>query len=51
MTERPHSRYTREKTWAALYNQHVNACYAIIPNSKTHNSIDLLKCATPEETR
>lgn len=51
MPERPHSRYTREKTWAALYNQHVNACYAILPHSGTHNSIDLIKCASPEETR
>jgi hypothetical protein len=51
MPERPHSRHTREKTWAALYNQHINACYAIIPSSKTHNSIDLLKCSTQEEAR
>jgi hypothetical protein len=51
MPERPRSRFTREKTWAALYNQHVNACYAIIPHSGTHNSLDVLKCATQEETR
>jgi len=51
MSERPQSRYTRKKTWAALYNQHVNACYALLPHSGTHNSIDLIKCASPEETR
>lgn len=51
MPERPHSRYTREKTWAAFYSQHINVSYAIIPNSGTHNSIDLLKCTSPDEAR
>jgi hypothetical protein len=51
MTERPRSRYTRAKTWAALYSQHINACWAWIPNSATNNSIGLVKCATPEEAQ
>jgi hypothetical protein len=51
MTERPHSRFTRAKTWAALYNQHINACWAWIPYSATNNSIALVKCATPDETQ
>lgn len=51
MTERPHSRYTREKTWQALYSQAINACYALVPGSATNNSIWLKRCETPEETQ
>jgi|SRR5579883_468129 len=51
MTERPHSRYTRAKTWAALYSQHINACYALIPFSSTSNSVDVLKCDSPAEAQ
>jgi hypothetical protein len=50
MTERPYSRYTREKTWAALYSQHINACYAWVPYSTTNNSIDVIRCDSPEAT-
>ncbi len=50
MIERPHSRYTREKTWAALYSQHINACYALVPYSTTNNSIAVIRCKSPEET-
>lgn len=50
MPERPYARYTREKTWAALYAQHINACYALVPNSATNNSIWLIRCKSPEET-
>src|ERR1700754_636087 len=51
MPERPNARYTREKTWAALYTQAINACYALVPNSATNNSIHLIRCKSPEETR
>src|SRR5260370_10554174 len=51
MPERPYSRYTREKTWAALYSQAINACYALVPYSATNNSIALIRCKTPEETQ
>lgn len=51
MTERPHSHFTREKTWAALYNQHINACYVLVPFSSTSNSIDVLKCQSPAEAQ
>ena len=44
MAERPYSRYTRAKTWAALYSQHINAGYAIVPWSLTENSIDMINC-------
>ncbi len=44
MAERPYSRYTRAKTWAALYSQHINAGYAIVPWSRTENSIDVINC-------
>lgn len=47
--ERPYSRYTREKTWAALYSQHINAGYALVPYSRTNNSIDVVRCDTPDE--
>lgn len=50
MQERPHSRYTREKTWAALYSQHINAGYALVPYSLTNNSIAVIRCKSPEET-
>lgn len=50
MQERPHSRYTRAKTWAALYSQHINACYALVPSSLTNNSLAVIRCKTPEET-
>lgn len=48
-TERPYARYTREKTWSALYAQHINACYALVPNSATNNSIYLIRCKSPDE--
>jgi hypothetical protein len=48
MSDRPFSRYTREKTWAALYSQHTNANYALVPFSATNNSIDLIRCDSPE---
>ena len=51
MVERPHSRYTREKTWAALYCQHVNAGYALVPWSATNNSIAVIRCKSPEEVQ
>lgn len=51
MSERPYSRYTREKTWAALYCQHINACYALVPYSATNNSIAVIRCSSPEETQ
>lgn len=51
MNERPYSRYTREKTWAALYHQHINACYALVPYSATNNSIAVIRCPSPEETQ
>jgi len=44
MAERPYSRYTRVKTWAALYSQHTNAGYAIVPWSRTENSVDVISC-------
>ncbi len=51
MPEHPYARYTREKTWQALYGQAINACYALVPNSATNNSIWLLRCKSPEETQ
>jgi hypothetical protein len=51
MTERPYSRYTRARTWAALYSQHLNAGYAWVPFSRTNNSIAVISCATPEEVQ
>lgn len=51
MSERRYARYTRRKTWAALYSQAVNACYAIVPYSSTNNSIWLIRCNTPGETQ
>ncbi|MGH2479321.1 MAG: hypothetical protein ACRDHW_06675, partial [Ktedonobacteraceae bacterium] len=50
MPERLYARYTRGKTWAALYSQHINACYAWVPYSATNNSIVLIRCETPEQT-
>lgn len=44
MTERPYSRYTRARTWAALYSQHLHAGYALIPYSATNNSIAVISC-------
>src|SRR5215475_1443910 len=44
MAERPYSRYTREKTWAGLYSQHLTAGYALVPWSKTNNSITVISC-------
>lgn len=49
MSERPHARYSRERTWAALYSQHINAGYAIVPGSLTSNSLWLIRCKSPEE--
>lgn len=51
MPERPYARYTREKTWQALYSQAINACYALVPNSATSNSIWLIRCSTPAEAQ
>jgi hypothetical protein len=51
MPERPYSRYTRAKTWAALYSQHLLAGYAIVPYSLTQNSVDLIPCGSPREAR
>lgn len=51
MSERPYARYSRDKTWQALYNQAINACYAIVPNSTTNNSIWLLRCKSPVEAQ
>lgn len=51
MAERPYSRYTRAKAWAALYSQHINACYALVPYSATNNSIAVIRCDTPEEVQ
>lgn len=50
MPERPNSRYTRDKTWSALYSQHINACYALVPYSATNNSISLIRCKSAAET-
>jgi len=44
MVEHPYSRYTRAKTWAALYSQHINAGYAPVPWSRTENSVDVINC-------
>lgn len=51
MAERHYARYSREKTWHALYSQAINACYALVPNSATNNSIWLVRCSTPIETQ
>src|SRR5713226_8639463 len=51
MAERSHSRYTREKTWAALYSQHLTAGYALVPYSATNNSIAVIRCASPQEAQ
>jgi len=51
MSERRYARYTRKKTWNALYSQAVNACYALVPYSATNNSIWLIRCNTPGETQ
>lgn len=51
MPERPYARYTRTKTWHALYAQAIQAGYAIVPNSATNNSIWLRRCTSPEETQ
>ncbi|MBV9688467.1 MAG: hypothetical protein JO202_02030 [Ktedonobacteraceae bacterium] len=51
MAERPYSRYTRAKTWAGLYSQHINAGYALVPYSATNNSIGVIRCKSPEETQ
>lgn len=51
MAERKYSRYTRANTWAALYNQHIEAGYALVPYSATNNSIAVIRCKSPEETQ
>ncbi len=48
MTERPYSRYTRARTWAALHSQHINAGYALVPWSATNNSIAVIWCTSLE---
>src|SRR5882724_7313759 len=50
MAERPYSRYTRARTWAALHSQHLNAGYAIVPSSKTNNSIVVINCKDPNQS-
>lgn len=50
MPERRYARYTRRKTWAALYSQSVNAGYALVPYSATNNSLWVIRCKNPEET-
>jgi hypothetical protein len=44
LAERPYSRYTRAKTWVALYSQHLTAGYALVPYSATNNSIAVISC-------
>ncbi len=44
MAERPYSRYTRASTWAALFSQHLNAGYALVPLSATNNRIAVIRC-------
>ncbi len=51
MAERPYSRYTRAKTWAGLYSQHLNAGYALVPYSATNNSIAVIRCKDAKETQ
>ncbi len=51
MAERPYSRYTRIRTWAALYSQHISAGYAIVPSSATNNSIDVIRYNSSEEAQ
>lgn len=51
MPERPHARFTREKAWSVLYSQAINACYALVPNSATNNSLWLVRCDSPEDTQ
>ena len=51
MTEGPYSRYTRARTWAALYSQHLNAGYALVPLSATNNSIAVIRCTDAKETQ
>ncbi len=51
MAERPYSRYTRAKTWAALYSQSINAGYALVPYSATNNSIAVIRCTPPKEVQ
>ncbi len=51
MSERPYSRYTRERTWAALHSQHLNAGYALVPWSATNNSIVTIRCASLEDAQ
>jgi len=51
MAERPYSRYTRAKTWAALYSQHINAGYALVPYSATNNSIAVIRCKDAKDTQ
>ena len=48
--EGPYSLYSREKTWAAIYCQHINAGYALVPHSATNNSIFVIRCGNPKDT-
>jgi hypothetical protein len=48
MVDRPYGRYTKERTWAAMYSQHIIAGYALVPSSLTTNSIDVI--AIPSST-
>jgi hypothetical protein len=44
MAEHPYRRYTKEKSWAALYCQYIDGCFAIVPHSATTNSIAVIYC-------
>lgn len=50
MAEHRYSRYTRAKTWAALYGQHLHAGYALVPYSATNNSIVVISCKDARHT-
>ena len=51
MPERPYSRYTRARTWKAMYSQHINAGYALVPYSATNNSIAVIRCKDAKEAQ
>ncbi|HEY4385322.1 MAG TPA: hypothetical protein VGN34_12755, partial [Ktedonobacteraceae bacterium] len=50
MPDRPYSRFTREKTQAAMYAQHILARFALVPYSKRVNAIAVISCPSVEET-
>jgi len=51
MPERPYSRYTRTKTWAGVFSQHINAGYVLVPYSATNNSIAVIRCKDAKEAQ